>query len=294
MGIISIAIGLGGVIWIPLATYLIEEMGWRSTYKILGIIIAVASLPPIFLIIRSSPSALGLAVDGNPSPSGAGGSSGTERVAAVEETGYTLREALKTPSLWLIASATFFVTFPSSGFGLHIISFLTDSGLSAKGAGYAWSFTMAVSIVGRFFFGWISEQFQKRYFAATANAVRGFSLLLLILFSFKMLPPGFAIIQLALLYGFANGCNAVMNPLIIGETFGVKSFAKIMGVIGIPFTLGMALGQIAAGHLYVLTNNYNAVFMVFVVSFICAGMAISFAKPLFLFESRSVAAEDPA
>ena len=294
MGAISIAIGLGSVIWPPLVTLLIEEVGWRSAYRILGIVIAVASVPPILLIIRSSPAAMGLAVDGDAGSSGESGSSGAEGVAAAEETGYTLREALKTPSLWLIACATFFITFSSSGFGLHMIAFFTDTGFSKMEAASVWSFVMAVSIAGRFFFGWISEQFQKRYFAATANVVRGFSLLLLILFSFKMLPPGVAVIQLALLYGFANGCNAVMNPLIIGETFGVRSFGKIMGIIGIPFTLGMALGQVAGGQFYVLMNDYNAVFLIFVVSFICAGTAISFAKPLFLFESRSATAEDPA
>jgi MFS family permease len=292
MGIISVAIGLGGVIWIPLATHMVEELGWRSAYRILGVVIAVASLPLIGFVIRSSPAEMGLAVEGEIDSSDDDEPSNDEGGAAAEETGYTLREALKTPSLWLIACATFFVTVPSSGFGLHIIAFLKDSGLSATGAGYTWSFTMAVSIVGRFSFGWISEQFQKRYFAAVANAIRGFSLLLLVLFSFKMLPPAIAIIQLGLLYGFGNGCNAVMNPLIIGETFGVRSFGKIMGVIGIPFTIGMALGQIAAGRFYVLMNDYNIIFVIFAISFVCAGTAISFAKPLFLFTARAASEQE--
>jgi MFS family permease len=294
MGIISIAIGLGNVTWPLLSTFLIEEIGWRNAYKILGIVIAVVSVPPIVLLIRSSPAVMGFAVDGDADLDEENEVVGEKGKPAAEDTGFTLREALGTPSLWLIACATFFVTFPSSGFGLHMIAFFTDKGFSKINAASVWSLVMAVSIAGRFFFGWISEQFQKRYFAAAANVVRGFSLLLLILFSFKMLPPAVAVMQLALLYGFANGCNAVMNPLIIGETFGVRSFGKIMGFIGIPFTIGMALGQVAGGWFYVLTHDYNAVFVIFVISFVCAGTAISFAKPLFLFESRSACEAESA
>jgi MFS family permease len=294
MGIISVAIGLGGVIWFPLATRLVEEFGWRSAYRILGVVIAFASLPLIFFVIRSSPAEMGLAVDGETDVSDDGVLSIDEDAVAEEKAGYTLREALRTPSLWLIACATFFITVPSSGFGLHILAFLTDSGLSEMRAAYAWGATLAVSIVGRFFFGWISEWFQKRYFAATANAIRAFSLLLLVLFAFEILPPALAIIQLAVLYGFGNGCNAVMNPLIIGETFGVRSFGKIMGVIGVPFTIGMALGQIAAGKFYVMMNDYDIIFVVFAISFMCAGTAISFAKPLFLLKTREALARESA
>ena len=208
-----------------------------------------------------------------------------------EESGFTLREALRTRSMWLIFGATFFVMVPSAGFGLHIISFLTDSGLSPDKAAFVWSFTLGISIGGRFFFGWISERFQKRYFASAANVVRAFSVILLVLFSFKLLPPVLAIAQLALLYGLANGCNAVMNPLLVSETFGVKSFGKLMGMLGIPFTLGMALGQVAGGYLYEWKENYVIAFAIFALSFICAGTAISFAKPLFLLETRSAAEE---
>ena len=143
---------------------------------------------------------------------------------------------------------------------------------------------MGVSIVGRFFFGWISERFQKRYFAAVANSIRALTVLLLVMFALKMLPVTLAVAQLALLYGLGNGCNAVVNPLLVGETFGVKSFGKIMGVLGIPFTVGMALGQVAGGRLYVMMGDYNVVFAIFAVLFICAGISISFARPLFLLD----------
>ena len=292
MGLISVAIGLGTVIWIPVSTHLVEEFGWRSAYRILGVAIAVVSLPLIVFIVRASPATLGLAVEGGNDSPNENGSRDADDAAAPGETGLLLKEAFRTPSFWFIACATFFVAVPSSGFGLHLIAFLRDLDMSATRAGLVWSFTMGVSIVGRFFFGWISEQYQKRYFAAVANSIRALTLLILVLFALNMVPVAVAVVQLALLYGLGNGCNAVMNPLIVGETFGVKSFGKIMGVLGVPFTAGMALGQVAGGRLYVMTGNYNAVFAIFAILFICAGISISFARPLFLDKTRVAFEQD--
>lgn len=290
MGVISVAAGLGGVVWIPVSTRLVEAVGWRGAYGVLGMIVACASLPFIIFLIRPSPASMGLKLDGENDSSVDDGSHDAG-APPLGESGFTLREALRTRSFWLIICATLFVMVPSAGFGLHILSFLTDSGLSPDKAAFVWSFTLGISIGGRFFFGWISERFQKRYFASAANVVRAFSVILLVLFSFKLLPPVLAIAQLALLYGLANGCNAVMNPLLVSETFGVKSFGKLMGMLGIPFTLGMALGQIAGGYLYEWKENYVIAFAIFALSFICAGTAVSFAKPLFLLETRSAAEE---
>jgi MFS family permease len=235
---------------------------------------------------------MGLAMEGGDDPANEDGSPDAQDATVPGETGFTLRKAFREPSFWLIACATFFVAVPSSGFGLHLIAFLEDLDMSATRAGLVWSSTMGVSIAGRFFFGWISERFQKRYFAAIANSIRALTLLLMVLFALEMLPVAVALVQLALLYGLGNGCNAVMNPLIVGETFGVKSFGKIMGVLGVPFTAGMALGQVAGGRLYVMMGNYNVVFAIFAALFICAGISISLAKPMFLLETRAALEPD--
>jgi hypothetical protein len=67
-----------------------------------------------------------------------------------------------------------------------------------------------------------------------------------------------------------------------------------MGMLGIPFTLGMATGMIVAGRLYVLKGNYSLALVVFAVAFVGAGICISLTKPLFLLENRAARAEDAA
>lgn len=292
MGIVTAAGGLGGMIWMPVTNYLIETMGWRGAYAVLGACIAVVSVPFIWLTVRNSPQSMGLTVDGWPDPVPEGQAS---RNAATDPdlggTDYSVRDAFGTLSLWLIFFAIFMVSFAASGFGLHIIAFLSDAGLSPGTATFSWSLTIGVSIGGRFLFGYLSEQYQKRYFAAAANVARAVSLVLLVLFALKMIPQSAAVIQLVIIYGLAVGCNNVLNPLLVGETFGVESFGRLMGLMGIPFTIGMALGQVTAGHLYEFWDNYNIAFSAFALAFILSGIAISFAKPHFLLNARRAAGE---
>ena len=286
MGIVTAAGGLGGMIWMPVSTRLIAAMGWREAYETLGIIVAVVSLPFIWLVIRTSPQSMGLTVEGRSDPEDEHAT--TESVAPPADdgmTGYEVGRAIRSTSFWLIACAVLMVAIASAGFGLHIVPFLSDSGFSDFWAALIWSLTIGVSIGGRFFFGMASENYQKRYFAATANFSRALSLAVLVLFALGIVPPAVAVVQLIIIYGLAVGCNNVLNPLLMGETFGVKSFGKLMGMLGIPFTIGMALGQVVGGHLFESQGNYILAFSIFALAFVFAGIAISLARPNFLLDT---------
>ena len=235
---------------------------------------------------RGSPPATGLAVEGDGNESSAAGAK-LHRAPSLDRLGpgYTAGEALTTRGFWLIFCASFFGPFAASGFGLHIVAFLSDSGFSPVGASAVWSALIGISIAGMFLFGLLAERRQKRYLCSTAQVSRGLSLLLLVLFALGMLPRTAAIAQLVVVSGLAVGCVNVVSPLLISETFGVKAFGKLGGLIGVPFTAGMALGQVVGGRLFVLQNNYNLAFSTFALSFLLSGAAFAFVKPYFLMES---------
>ena len=293
MGIVSMGAGLGVVVCLPIMNRLVETLGWRDAYSVLGIIVAVVLLPSVVFLIRSSPASMGLQVDGASDPSSEAGTPEAEAPSPPEESGYELREAFRTSSFWLILGATFFGVFAGGGFGFHIILSLSESGLTRGNAALAWSATMGVSIAGRILFGYLSEKRQKRYFAFGADIARTVSVLLLVLFALGVIPLGAAVVQLAVLYGLFLGCNAVMAPLLISETFGVKSFGKIMGAIGIPYTIGMALGQVVGGRLYSLYGNYVVAFSVFAAGILIAGILLVLARPVFLLDGEPAAKENP-
>jgi MFS family permease len=284
MGIVTTASALGSVLWMPLSSSMIESYGWRRSYGMLGVLIGIVSIPLIFLIIRNSPRSMGLELDGYAGHACEPNASADRTADAEDVAGYSLRNALRTNTFWLIIIATFCVVFASSGFGLHVIPFLSDNGLPITRAATIWAAAQGVSIAARFLFGYLSERYQKRYFAAAANFSRLVCIGALLLFALALAPLAVAVALLVVVYGAGMGCNAVTNPLLISESFGVKNFAKIMGVLGIPYTLGMALGMYAGGKLFVLQGNYLLAFGVFAATFLLAGVAIFFAKPCLLLE----------
>ncbi len=285
MGVTTVAGALGGMVWIPVSSRLIEALGWRNAYAVLGIVMAAVSLPLIWLIIRGSPQAMGLAVEGEGNESSvAETSKSTAPTLDGVGPGYTTAEALATRGFWLIFCASFFGPFAASGFGLHVLAFLSDSGFSSRGASTVWSALIGISIGGMFLFGFLAEKREKRYLCSAAQLSRGFSLLLLVLFALGVVSREAAIAQLIIISGLALGCVNVVSPLLLSETFGVKAFGKLAGLIGIPVTLGMALGQVVGGRLFVLQNNYNLAFSAFALAFLLSGVARALVKPYLLLE----------
>ena len=52
--------GVGGVVFPMLGNYLIEMIGWRTSYAVIGLIIAVIILPWTIFVFRLYPSDMGL------------------------------------------------------------------------------------------------------------------------------------------------------------------------------------------------------------------------------------------
>ena len=288
MGAITVAAGMGGMFWMPVTTRLIEATGWRNAYWVLGTVIAAVSLPVIGLILRSSPQSMGLAVEGRGNEARLAETL-KSRAAGAGGAGpdCTTAEAMGTVGFWIIFCASFLGPFAASGFGLHVVSFLSDSGLSSGGASGVWSAVIGTSIGGTFLFGFLSERFQKRYLCSAAHFTRSLSLLFLVLFALERVPRVAAISQFIILYGLAMGCMNVAGPLLLSETFGVKAFGKLMGLMGIPVTLGMALGQFLSGWLFHLQNNYHIAFSAFVLAYLLSGISLIFVKPTFLLSGPS-------
>ena len=60
MSIAMAGIGVGGTIFSPIVTMLLEKYGWRHTYQIMALIVLVIALPAAFSILRKRPEDMGL------------------------------------------------------------------------------------------------------------------------------------------------------------------------------------------------------------------------------------------
>jgi hypothetical protein len=124
---------------------------------------------------------------------------------------------------------------------------------------------LLVTLAGRILGGYAAERLPKR-------------LVLAVQFGFMMLAAGtlfalenrLGLYLFVLLYGIGNG-GAVVYPLVVAENFGLRSFSRILGIMGIPLTFGAAVGQMGAARIFDATESYVGVFAGLVlVNGICA------------------------
>ena len=73
LGTALMGIGVGQMVLSPVAAHLIETIGWRTTYVVLGMVIFVCALPALFLLGRKPPEPDGPDRAGGPGGGQTGG-----------------------------------------------------------------------------------------------------------------------------------------------------------------------------------------------------------------------------
>ena len=272
----ALAMGLvlgGGAIGGFLAPQIISEavQAAGGNWRIGWFIIAVASVIGIvvaILAVRNQPADVGQHPDGVASYEVEAAASGSSRAARTYRTpvDWTLRDALKTPALWLLVGAgvcCFFLwqVIVSQG-PLH----LQDRGFDPAMAAFFYSLAIGLSIVGRFTIAAVGDIIEPRLlFAFGAFCI----LLGGILFWFVSPEAMWTAYLYPLLAGFGFGVAYVCVPTIIGNYWGSTAFAGISGLES-PIVLSFqAMAAPLAGFLYDLQGSY---FTIMVISWMVAAI----------------------
>ena len=154
----------------------------------------------------------------------------------------------------------------------HLPAFLTDQGFGKLAAG-SLALAIGCSIVGRLSFGMLADRFGKKRLMSLALILHALAVLCLFrVHGFGTLPA------FVILFGLGLGGGAVVVPLLIGEYFGLRAFGKILGVITISATLGAATGPVLTGRIFDVMGSYDLAFILHIVSFTAAGLAICFLR----------------
>jgi MFS family permease len=276
IGIAYTGAGLGGLIFTPLAGFLVERLGWRSAYAIGGIAV-IALIVPVALWLKNRPEELGLLPDGrDPSPPDSAPAD-EDSAAGGAGTSLTLGSAVRTRAFWLVA-LTWMVTMMSlAAVGLHQVAFLTDVGLPTESASLAAGAVGGVSILGRIGFGVLSERFPIRRLFAVCYLMCGVGIALL------WATPSVGSASLALYvacFGIATGGSFALTALLVGDLFGIRALGEIFGLLGLIATIGGAIGGTGAGLLFDRAGSYDVVFALCVALAWLGAVLILLVRPI--------------
>ncbi len=273
MSITMTGLSLGGMVLVPLASYMIISKGFQTTILTLSVIYSVIIIPTTFFFIKAYPSDLNLQPDGVLDNSADSVTQASLPVDTTQSRNWTRKQALGTPAFWSIVIAFSLALFVQMAFLVHQVSFLSIY-LGKMGAATAVSITAAASIMGRLTLGVFVDRFDQRYVSLVCFLVQGLAVLTLA-FSQHVV----VLYLCTFFFGLTMGSILMMMPLIVGKCFGMVSFGLVSGLIGIFSTTGSAFGPMIAGLIFDATQSYRIAFILFAVISLLAMGIILFARP---------------
>jgi MFS family permease len=269
MGLAAMGQGLGMLTIVPLAQFLISQLGWRSAFMILGAFILIAIIPSNAAFQRRQPGEVGQFADGD-----SAGSQEQTRASktTVERHPWTIATALCSFPFWILS-----IGHLALGTGLfmiytHIVAYLVHRGFSKLLAAFILGLVGFMRIVGTFIWGYVSDRMgrEKSYGASILITLIGLLCLLAINFN----SPLWFVYLATVLYGIGHSAGNPTYGAVIGDIFGGKNVGTIFGFLEIGFGLGMAVGSWSGGIAYDLTGSYRWAFSLALLSFTVSFLAI--------------------
>ena len=270
-GMLFLAHSMGIVLFPLIAGMVIHYWGWQAAWMVLGAIVWVAALGPVSLLIRQSPEAMGLAPD---LPQGRPEDESGPAQAPPEEPDWTLRDARRTPTLWLLALATGILFLMQAGTNTHQGAYFIDQELGVAISALSISFNAAFTGIGSLIWGWLVERVSVRYCYAAVAVV-----MVVALFLFPSVNTVWQALLVASLFGVSVGGILVVPAVAYANYFGRRSIGVIRGVTEPFVSLGQAIGAVFSGLVFDITGSYHFAFITLAVFGIAAIGLILLTKP---------------
>lgn len=265
--------GIGALVLVNLTMKMINSLGWRSTYFMIGAITILLLVIMPGLLVRNKPEDLGQVPDGI---DGQDKKVTEARAKNIHSTpvDFTAKEAMRTPALWLLTVFAAAHMFGLQGMLQHQVAFLMDIGLSSSAAAFAMSLFGGVSIVGRLGIGFLGLKYHIRPLAIITMflLIAGMSIAVFT----KTMSMVFVYTTL-LGIGMGSSLVAVMNlyPLYFGKTH----YPKIFGYMRPFITIISSLGSPLAGRIRDITGDYTLAWEISVGVLMIGLVLLILAKP---------------
>ena len=272
MSLTMTGLSVGGIILVPLATFLISRWGLNTALPALGALFWVVIIPLALFVIKQSPSDIGQFPDGKTDARLMHNEHNPALNYAAQVQEWTRLQAIRTLSFWSIVVAFFLAMTGQVAYLVHQMSFLSQT-LGLAGAASAVSITAGASIFGRLLLGSVVDRLDKRYVTMGLFLIQALAVISL---AYSDHVPVLYLGTLA--FGLTMGCILMMQSLIIGECFGPASFGTVSGLVGLFVSTGAAIGPTMAGVIYDATVSYRNAFAIFAALSLMAMAAIFFAK----------------
>lgn len=261
MGLTSMGANVGGIFFSSLSAALIVAIGWRASYFLFGLLF-LALVPAVLLVIREAP------------PQVPGARFGAGHLPHALLRGLTGQQALRTRAFYLVVVGLFLAQLTYLSVLTQVVPHLESVGVGRGEAAAALSLLALFGAAGKVSFGWLTERAPSRYVVVLSLAFQVAGIAILVAAGSSRAFWAFAPI-----FGLGFGALGALMPLLVQDTFGLRAFGMIFGLVNL-FTLGAHLvGPPLVGASFDATGSYVPAFVTVAALFVLGGAVIWRARP---------------
>lgn len=228
----------------PLGQALIEALGWRWAWVVMGALTWAILLPPVLLIVWDKPELKGLEPDGG--AAAAGPQLGPKPVGA--GVGLTLSEAVRTPAFYLVIFGMASIAALVTVLHFYQVTIFTDRGLDPGVAARVFPISAAVMVLTMPLVGRTLDVLRTRFAFALALLVQAAALVGATYVSDVVSASAYAA-----LFGLNNACSMTLFGYIFARYFGRAHLGAVQGagqtILVVGASAGPPLIGFAAEHM---------------------------------------------
>ncbi len=249
MALLALAFALFQGLYVNLLRLLLETTAWRSVFIVLGVAVIALVVPAFGLLMRSRPEPYGLmpdnAADAEKSKAAGDGD---------YEDNWRLKEALRTPILWVFIAARILPSAWGTGLILHQVSIFAVLDHSAQIATETFALISLFAAGSALLAGYLIDRIKPSYVAA----LQMLALLCSCGLAMIMREPH-QLIAYALAFGLGMGIGYVFDGAVWPNLFGRQFQGEIRGFVYTSSVIGSALGPAIFGLSFDATGGYQPV-----------------------------------
>ncbi len=150
----------------------------------------------------------------------------------------------------------------------QVTAHLTSIGFSLSTASLMLSALAGAGLTGKMVFGYLAERITARYAMMLSLGGQAIGLTLL------SMASSHTVLWLAVpAFGLCMGAFGALFPLIVQETFGIRYFGSIMGLVNMATVVSFTAGPLLAGSSFDTTGGYRLAFLI-VAAMFAAGVLV--------------------
>ncbi|MEC9339649.1 MAG: MFS transporter [Actinomycetota bacterium] len=247
LGINTVGIGLGTLILVPFAEWLIRTAGWRSAFELMGIGSAIVYAVVALLSFRP------------PTPP-----------ASVSVSISAARRAIRKSEFWrlyaagLLMSVALFIPF------VFLVQYAKEQGIASSTAAFLITSLGLGSVLGRLGLGVLGMRLGVLPLIIMCFGIQPIAYVLWLLSGSNYL----LLLLFAGLLGVGYGGFVALSPVAMAGIFGLEGLGGVLGVQYTSAGVGALIGPIAAGAIIDATGSYTVAIIGAIVVSLAATVSV--------------------